>query len=94
MFSLFSFFHLTYLGHGQALKGESVAYVLDIQTAPNGFSFQDPKVVIKDSELKPSSMHSLCILEHLKSLAPMADQQCSLINNVLLPSIANANTLT
>ena len=36
------------LGHGQALKGEGegVAYIPDMQTAPNGFIFQDSKVVI------------------------------------------------
>ena len=34
------------LGHGQALKGEGIAYIPDMQTAPNGFIFQDSKVVI------------------------------------------------
>ena len=31
-----------------------MAYILDIQTTLNQFNFQDSKVVIKDSELKPS----------------------------------------
>ena len=34
------------LGHGQALKRKGVAYIPDIRTAPNGFSFQDSTVVI------------------------------------------------
>ena len=94
MFGLFSFFHLTYLGHGQALKSGNVAYVLDIQTAPNGFRFQDSKAVIKDLEFKLyQCTHSLCMLKHWKNLVPLADQQHSLISNVLLPSIANMNTI-
>ena len=44
---------LDFIGHGQALKGEGVAHIPDMQTAPNGFIFQDSKVVIENSELKP-----------------------------------------
>ena len=37
---------LEFIGHGQPLKGKGVAYIPDLQTASDGFIFQDSKVVI------------------------------------------------
>ena len=76
------------LGHGQALKRRKRNLHPRHTNSSERFCFQDSKVVIKDSELKPSSMHSLCILKHGQKPSALwqtnTTEQRSLINNVIV----------